>query len=190
MHWQGIKIHVVIASLIIGLAAFLGAHFLYINLNFQQPLKKELENNNLVTSYQIIENKEEYKIVIYLDEHKDLNLMQTYRLIYNEVSKIMGDRPFIIELKDQPNTRLNKVYNQGQFAIHEAMVKGNFREMFDSLNHYADEAGIESSVFIDKYNVYWQMRDGSNYVYEVVPRGEFAGSMSFGAGIERGQDGA
>ncbi|SFR01865.1 hypothetical protein [Desulfoscipio geothermicus] len=188
MRWQGFKIHVVIISLVVGLAAFMGAHWLYTSLNFQQPLQKQMDNNSLVASYKIVENGDRYKIIVSLRNRENMNLMQSYRQIYDKVREIMGNRPFTIELVNRPNDRLNGVLNQGRFAIHEALVKGNFREMFDALHRYARRAGVESRVYIDDDYVYWQMRDGANYLYEVVPRGVSTGGGALG--LERGYDGA
>lgn len=167
MRWQGIKIHVVAVSMLVALAAFWGAQWLYTSLNFQQPLKKELENNQQITNYQIKEDADVYTIVVTLGETN--NLMQTYRQINDQVLDIMGQRPFIIELADRRNARLNEIYNQGQFAIHEAMVNGNFRDMANSMGHQARTSGVESKVYIDSDNIYWQMKDGSYFLYAVIP---------------------
>jgi hypothetical protein len=188
MRWQGFRVHVVIISLIVGLAAFWGAQWLYTSLNFQQPLQKQMDDNSLVASYKIVEKGDRYKIMVSLRDHENVNLMQSYRQIYDQVREIMGDRPFTIELVNRPNDRLDNVLNQGRFAIHEALVKGNFREMFDALHRYARQAGVESRVYIDDDYVYWQMQDGTNYVYEIVPRRTSAGGGSLG--LEGGHDGA
>jgi len=168
MRWQGIKVHVVAISMLVALAAFLGAQWLYTSLNFQQPLKKELESNRQITDYQIKEDADVYTILVTLGETNDL--MQAYRLIYDQVQDIMGKRPFVIELADRRNDRLKDVYNQGQFAIHEAMFSGNFREMSNSMSQYARTSGVESKVYIDGDNIYWQMKDGAYFLYAVIPR--------------------
>lgn len=182
MHWQDIKVHVVVISLVIGLAAFLSVQWLYNSLNFQQPLEKKLDNSKFIESYRIERSSNEYKIIISCRETD--NLMQTYQEMYGEVAKTMNEHPFVIELVDQRNDRLVDVFNQGQFAIQEAMFRGNFREMADSLNQYARSGVVESSVYIDEENIYWQMRDGNNYLYEVTSRKVFDET-----GLERGQDG-
>jgi len=168
MRWQGIKVHVVAISMLVALASFLGVQWLYASFNFQQPLKKELASNQQITNYQIKEDADVYTIVVTLGETKDLK--QTYSLIYERVQDILGKRPFIIELVDRRNNRLNEIYNQGQFAIHEAMVNGNFKDMSNSMGQYARENGVESKVFIDSDNIYWQMQDGEYFLYAVIPR--------------------
>ncbi|KAF1084603.1 hypothetical protein SPSYN_02381 [Sporotomaculum syntrophicum] len=172
MRWQDFKIHVVAVSMLVALAAFFGAQWLYTSLNFQQPLKKELDSNQQIINYQIKEKDAVYTIVVTLRETADLR--QTYCLINERMQDIMGKRPFIIELDDRRNERLTDVYNKGQFAIHEAMVKGNFREMSDSMNQYARASGVQSKVYIDSDNIYWQMKDEAYFLYAVIPRGEWA----------------
>ncbi len=169
MRWQGIKVHVVAISMLVALAAFLGAQWLYASLNFQQPLKNEMESNKQITGYQIKEEADVYTIVVTLHETDDLK--QTYCLINDRVQDIMGKRPFVIELVDRRNDRLNDIYNEGQFAIHEAMVKGNFKDMSNSMSQYARAKGVVSKVYIDSNNIYWQMKDGTYFLYAVIPRG-------------------
>jgi hypothetical protein len=136
-----------------------------------------------VAAYQIEDAGDTYKITITLRETG--NLMETYNLIYGEIEQVMGNRPFEIQLVDHRNDRLNSIFEQGQFAIHEALVVGNFTKMADALNGYARKAGVESRVYIDDYNIYWQMRDGSYYLYDVVPRKEYAGTTPVGVALDR-----
>jgi len=183
MRWQGIKVHVAAISMLVALAAFLGVQWLYTSFNFQQPLKKELASNQQITNYQIKEDAEVYTIVVTLGETTDLK--KTYSLIYERVQDIMGKRPFVIELVDRRNDRLNEIYNQGMFAIHEAMVNGNFKDMSNSMGQYARENGVESNVFIDSDNIYWQMKDGAYFLHAVIPREILPKNAS-----ERGANGA
>lgn len=170
MRWQGFRVHIVAVSMLVALAALFGAQWLYTSFNFQQPLEQELSSNQEIVSYQINEKASVYTIAVTLRETTDLR--QTYSLINERVQDIMGRRSFKIELADRRNERLNDVYNKGQFAIHEAMVKGNYMDMSDSMNQYAHTSGVESKVYMDIDNIYWQMKDGAYFLYAVMPRGD------------------
>lgn len=183
MRWQDIRIHIVVISLLTGLAVFLGVQWLYNSLNFQKPLQEALSRQQLVEAYQIEDAGDMYKITITLRETG--NLMETYNLIYSEVEQVMHQRTFEIQLVDKRNGRLKNIFNQGQFAIHEALVMGNFTKMAGVLNDYARKAGVESKVYIDDYNIYWQMRDGSYYLYDVVPRKASTGAAPVGVALDR-----
>lgn len=169
MQWQGFKIHVVALALVIALAAFLGAHWIYNSLNFKEPLKKELESNALVTGYQI-EDTGTGLYQVSVDMKKTENLMPAYRRIDEAVKEVMGSKQYVIKLGDQRDGQLVSLYYHGQFAVQEALVQGNFRDMADELSELADRAGVESKVFIDEKNIYWQMSHGKYYLYEVIPR--------------------
>lgn len=176
MQWQGIKIHVVVVSVIIALAVFFGAHWLYNSLNFREPLKKELNAHDLVTDYRIEEDKNgSYRVLVSIKETG--NLMLAYLQVYESVQEVMGNQQFVIKLVDHRDDLLNEIYNEGQFAVQEAMVQGNFREMARTLNESARRAGVSCEVFIDDNNIYWQMRHGEHYLYEVVPRPLSPGTM-------------
>ncbi|KJS11135.1 MAG: hypothetical protein VR67_15450 [Peptococcaceae bacterium BRH_c8a] len=185
MQWQGIKIHVVVVVLGIALATFLGAHWLYNSLNFKEPLKKELDNNNLVTEYKIEDSDTGlYQVSVTMKETK--NLMLAYSQINNAVKEVMGNQQFAIQLIDKRDDKLVNLYYQGQFAIQEALMQGNFRDMADELNESATLEGVESKVFIDENNIYWQMNHGQYYLYEVIPRPQLSGYMPGDAAAGRG----
>ncbi|MCG8402250.1 MAG: hypothetical protein MJA84_11735 [Firmicutes bacterium] len=175
MQWQGMKIHIVLASVVIALAAFIGAQWLYNSLNFREPLKKELNASAQVLDYRIEDAENgSYRVVVTIRETD--NLMLAYRQIKNAVQQVMGDRQFVIELVDRRDTLLTEVYNQGQFAVQEALVQGNFREMAGSLDEYARTAGVESRVYIDGNNIYWQMSHGDHHLHAVFPRHQPSGA--------------
>ncbi|WP_027363770.1 hypothetical protein [Desulfotruncus alcoholivorax] len=182
MHIKGMKIHVVIIALAAGLAAFFGAQWLYKGLNFQKPLIAKLENNPVIISYKIDDSADTYKISISLSEN--VNLMNSYQRVYNDVEQVMGNRPFTIELTDRRDNQLDKVYGIGKFAIYEALQNGDFVQMANYLDSYASEAGLESKVDIDDRNIYWQMKDGKYYLYSVIPRNN-AENSSASAKTER-----
>ncbi|MFA7468251.1 MAG: hypothetical protein WCY82_08295 [Desulfotomaculaceae bacterium] len=177
MQWQGIKIHVVVVVLGIALAAFLGAHWLYNSLNFKEPLKKELEANTLVTEYRIEDSDTGlYQVSVTMKETE--NLMLAYSQINDAVKEVMGSHRFSIKLVDKRDDKLVNLYYQGQFAIQEALVQGNFRDMADELNESAGHVDVESKVFIDENNIYWQMSHGQYYLYEVIHRPQLSGYIS------------
>ncbi len=169
MQWQGIKIHVVALALALALAAFWGAHWIYNSLNFTEPLKKELDANALVTEYRIEDSGAGWHQVSVAIKKTD-NLMSAYRLIDDAVKEVMGSKQYVIKLEDRRDEQLVNLYYQGQFAVQEALVQGNFRAMANELSKLAAHAGVESKVFIDGSNIYWQMSHGQYYLYEVIPR--------------------
>lgn len=169
MHWQGIKIHVVVVSIILALAAFFAAHWLYDNLNYREPLKKKLQANELVTGYELSDDESGvFRVSVSIKETD--NLMLSYQQVFESVQLVLGNRDFTLELVDRRDDLLTDVYNQGQFAIQEALVRGNFRDMAGTLNEIARRSGAESTVYIDDSNIYWQMRHGEYYLYQVIPR--------------------
>jgi len=169
MQWQGLKIHVIVISVLISLAFFFGAQWLYNSLNYREPLKNKLDSNSNIVDYRVEETDDGlYRLIV--DIRETDNLMLTYREINDSVKQVMGKRSFVIELVDRPNKALNETLYQGGFAIQEALVRGNFREMARSLDAYAEQRGAHSRVYIDDTNIYWHLTQGDNYVYEIVPR--------------------
>ena len=187
MRWQGfkgfklygLKVHIVIIVMLIALVCFWGAQRIFNGVNFEQPLKKELDGNQQIADYRIIDEESDvYTIVITLNATN--NLKQTYNAINDPVQLIMGEHPFQLEFTDYRNDKLNDIYDQGQFMIYEALVNGNFRDMSNVLEENAQANEVESKVFIDQDNIYWQMKDEAHYLYTVIPRKDLSFNISEG----------
>lgn len=178
MRWHGVRIEIVVAALVVALGAFLGTQWLYSSLNFQKPLQEKLENNSFVAHYEIEKTSDEYNITI--TPRSTDNLMEAYNQLYRDIEQIMGTRTFTVQLNNQHHDLLNNVFNQGQFAIYEAMAVGNFTDMEEALNGYAQRAGMDSRVFMDKQNIYWQLSDGKGFIYNVVAKNDYTGVVPVG----------
>lgn len=170
MQWHGFKIHVVILSLIIGLAVFLGSQWLYDKLSYLDPLTCTLEELESVKSYSIKDDDDVLLVEIELDN--PVNIMDEYNKVEKMIHGIVNKRAFRIQLVDNRNDILKDVYYDNQFVIYEAISRGNFREMADAIHQSVSDLGGSAKVYVDSRHIYVHMEHQGYHLYEVISRTE------------------
>lgn len=167
MQWHGFRVPIVLVALVLGLGAFLGAQWLYNKYNYDQPLDSSLQKNPAVLSYAVDDRAPVVLVRLKLKEVE--NLGQAYREIENSLKQILGRREFQIKLEDNRDADLEKVYYYSQFAVYEAMARGNYREMEKYISDHAASAGAQARVFMDGGSIFIQISKNGHYLYEVIP---------------------
>ncbi|MQL52871.1 hypothetical protein GFC01_11490 [Desulfofundulus thermobenzoicus] len=168
MQWHGWRIPVVLAALLAGLLILFGAQWLYNKYSFSQPLDRVLKADEAVESYTLEKNGAVLVIEARLREVPDLGA--AYRRLRKSIQDVLGKRPFILKIKDRRDEELQRAFYNSQFALYEAQVRGNYREMIRSLENETAKAQVGVSVHLDQDNIYVQMKHGGSYLYEIIPR--------------------
>ena len=169
MQIKGLRLYVVIAAVFVTLAVLLTVQFLYQKYDVEQPLFKLYSQTKLVNKVPTIEQTGT-SVKVILDVKKTDNIRQAYQNLNNYTEQIMGGTKFTLELKDNRNKELENAYYQSQFVIYEALAKGDFTKMADVIQQNAVKVGGTSKVYIDNDNVYVEILNGNNYLYEIIPR--------------------
>lgn len=167
MQWQGFRIPIVVTSLVLGLLLLVGAQWLYNRYNYDQPLDDLLKGNKAVESYRIDDGKPVIRVRIELKEVGDLG--QTYRELDSSLKDVLGAKEYKIELGDNRNSQLEDIYYYSQFAIYEALARGNYRDMEQYVSQQAASYGAVARVYIDSSSVYVNIEKGDHYLYEIIP---------------------
>lgn len=170
MQWHGFRIPIVLLALIVGLTVLLGGQWAYNKYNYQKPLEQALEEVDTVADYSI--NEDDGVLVIKLKLSNPDNLMEEYQKISNIVRRIVNERAFRIDLIDNPDSALQEAYYNSQFVIHEAIIRGNFREMADVVHNSAEAVRGRAKIYVGSRNIYLQMEHGNHYLYKVISRND------------------
>ncbi|MEW6424955.1 MAG: hypothetical protein AB1523_09475 [Bacillota bacterium] len=168
MQWHGLRIHIILLALVIGLGLFFGFRWLYNRFSLEEPLADALQASRAVQSFEIEKGRPVTRIVIRLAPTG--NLKETYHNLYRQIQAVLGKQQFEIKLLDQRNDKLALVFYYSQFAIYEAIKRGNYREMIKFIEDEAAKAGATATVFLDQENIYVQLQDNGHYLYEIIPR--------------------
>lgn len=168
MQWLGLKIPVVIFSLLAGMAFIFGVQWLYQKYSFQEPLIAALKNNKAVEFFQI--NREDHLYRIDIAVSYDADLMETCKDVYKKLNHIMGRRSFKLVIVDDPDDILNKIWYNSQYAVYQAVVQGNYQNMADVVNREAHTFGAEAKIDIDQENIYLRIKHQGHTLDKVIPR--------------------
>lgn len=168
MTWQGFRVPVVILAVVLALGLFLGSRWIYYKYSYNEPLNQVLKANKAVESFNIDRRKPVIRITVKLGAVE--NIKDTYQSLQNSIQDILSPKPFQIDLQDNRDAPLKKIFYASQFAIYEAIMQGNFREMAKCIEHEASLQKSQATIFIDQNYIYLQMQHGNHYLYEVIPR--------------------
>ncbi|OAT86691.1 hypothetical protein [Desulfotomaculum copahuensis] len=168
MQWHGWRIPVVLLAMLAGLGVFLGAQWLYNKYSYQEPLAGVLKQNPAVASFAVHRREPVLRVAVRLKPVN--NLMDTYQGLQKSIRGVLGDKEFKLEIEDDRDSQLNEAYYYSQFAVYEAVARGNYREMADYIAAHAAKVGASARIFLDQDNIYLQMSHGRHYLYQVIPR--------------------
>ena len=167
MQWQGLKIPIIIVSLLTGLALIFGVQWLYQKYNYQEPLTAALSQNEAIDSFQI--KNEGRQLQIHISVHYDHNLMQAYKELNKELSRILGRKSFQIILEDNPDDVLNQVWYNAQYAVYQAAFQGSFQDMARAVNREAQAFGVAAQINLDQEKIYIRLKHQGHNFDEIIP---------------------
>jgi len=168
MQWQGLKIPVIIFTLLAGLVVIFGVQWIYQKYSFQNPVNMILSSNESIESFQVNTEGKQTKITLAIKD--DANLMQAYNELQKELALKMGRRPFYLVLKDSRDDSLQQLWYNSQFAVYQAIAQGSYRDMAEEINREAGSAGAEAKIYIDQKNIYIRLKKDGRTLDEVIAR--------------------
>lgn len=163
---KGIKWRVVLLTFAIVFVILLGTFQIYQNKLLPDKISKDISGVEYVRSVIVQNAAQGYAANIKLDRVDDL--MKTYKEIEKKTEKYSVK--IDIRIIDNTDGKLNNIYYNSQFAIYEALQKGDYMKMNEVIKNDAEKVGALSHIYIDRENIYVDLRDGSNYLYRIIPR--------------------
>jgi hypothetical protein len=171
MQWKGFKLHVIIFSLLFGIALIFGAQWMYQRYNINRPINNVLSANKAVESYQV--GSEGGTMLVSVNIKSDADLMVPYKEIRKDLENVMGRKTFMLVLSDNRDGTLEQVWYRCQYAVYQAQVQGSFMEMAEVINREALAHGAEANINIDQEYIYLRLRHQGHTLDEVIPRGAY-----------------
>lgn len=171
MEIQGVRVPVVLITLMAALGALFGLQQVYKYSRIDQPLARFFQAHPEVTGVRVQEVGNEVRVRLQLGEVT--NLRETYRSLEEGARSILGARPFRLDIADNRDPRLVEDYYKLHYVIQEGLATGRFTEMARAVSAAAAGLGLdEARVLVDADRLYVQMRRGSRHLYELIPRAQ------------------
>lgn len=167
MQWQGLKIPIIIVSLLAGLALIFGIQWLYQKYIFQEPIQAILSQNESIESFNL--KNDGRQLLVHLSIRDDQNLMRTYKEIHKEITGTMGRKGFQMILEDNPDEVLNQVWYNAQYAVYQAAFQGSFQDMARAVNREAGAYGVGAQINLDEENIYIRLKHQGYTLDEIIP---------------------
>lgn len=168
---KGIKWQIVLITFVVVFGFLFAGFQLYQNKILPDKISKDVSTVKFVKMVTISTDTNGYIMKVRLGEVE--NLMETYKEIENKVNKYPVK--INILLIDNSNEKLNNVYYNSQFSIYEGIQKGDYMKMYDTIREISSKNSVRSYVYIDKQNIYLDLRDRSHYLYKIIPREIYKG---------------
>lgn len=168
MKWQGLKIPIIIVSLLAGMALFFAGQWLYQKYSFNEPLNNTLNNNPSIESFRV--NNQGQVLQVDVSLRYDADMMQSYKQIRKELTNNTGKKDFQLILSDtrDKDSILRQVWYNSQYAVYEASFSGNFQQMAGVVNNEARAAGIEAIINVDQENIYLRLKHEGHTLDQVI----------------------
>ncbi|WP_227766540.1 hypothetical protein [Zhaonella formicivorans] len=168
MRVKGLRLPLILLAAILTFGILLGGQWIVQEYSVRRPLVEGVTQVPGVQDVKAIKGKQGLILEIKLGAVHDL--AKTYRLL-KDSTNVQDSSRLQLRLVDKRNDTLTQLWNKSQFAIYEALANGNFTAMSRNIENIMKNSGADSwRISIDAENIYLEMHQGSNYLYEIVPR--------------------
>ena len=166
MKWQGLKVPIIIVSLLAGMALFFAGQWLYQKYNFNEPLNDALNSNQSIESFSVSNKGHALEVAVSLKY--DTDMMVSYKELRKELTRALGEKNFQLILCDSRDDVLRQVWYNSQYAVYEAAFQGNFQDMATLVNKEARAAGADAIINVDQENIYLRLKHQGHTLDQVI----------------------
>lgn len=160
MNWIAVVVVAVVAT-----AAFMGGYALYTRAALSRPLGDYYLSHPAVSDVEI--DVESGTWVIQLKVEPVERWSEAYRDLWKESQRLLGDRPFRMEMTDGRSPELEEAFRSLHFVIYETLATGRFSLLAGLMEQ---DLPYRLAVEIDSQRLYVQMEMDGSYLYEVIER--------------------
>lgn len=135
----------------------------------KEPLLNRLKELEAVETVELRQSGSVYLVSVQLAYVPDLAAV--YREIDEEIAGVLGQTNYRLELRDRRDEMLAEAYSVVHLALYEGELRGNFTEMSERIDSVMAGFGLpEHRLTVDEERIYFQARNGGNYLYAVIAR--------------------
>lgn len=167
-----LRIVVIILTAVLTVAILCGGYFAYNVYGVEKPLEEELSSLQQVSSVVITKDKKTYEIKIQLEPQE--NLQSAYSEIQDALNRHFKGKDYELQIADNRNEKIELFYLQMQPAVQQAAAQSEFVWLDNQFREQCEQMALTYNLMVDEQNIYIQIINGSDYLYEVVPRPEIS----------------
>lgn len=157
-NWKSLTRTVIFAGLFF--AVLICGNFILKSLYVSGPFSNQLSGVKGISA--IAFNKDKIEVT--------MNRVENIKTVYQEIQKTVGNKNYIITLKDHPNNNLNNIAEKSEIVVFEALQCGNYTEMESSIGELAQKNDAIARVLMDRERIYLQLEQGDYFLYRVFER--------------------
>lgn len=165
MFGQNWRLPHVILACFLSLALAYGGQYLYRHFIWERALKQSLQRIPEVQSVVLKDGRN--TVEVELGATPDLK--QTYMRVEDALQPFYRGQVPRIALRGRPSDELLKVWEESQFAVYEAAVRGTFTAMAQEVKRTSNAYGVDARLDMDGYRIYVALYKDPYFFYEVVP---------------------
>jgi hypothetical protein len=140
----------------------LGGELVYKNKWVNGTLTQESQQISGVQSAEIVKINGQSELLVQTGQ---INNLQT---VSQQLQRIANKQP--IRFIDHRTPELEKIFQQMQFPLQEAIVRGNFTEMEQALRELADKEGVKMTLTMDSEAIYMTLDKENGQLVAVIER--------------------
>lgn len=168
MNLHNVRWPALVISLAVTLALLFGTNYVVQMRTVDEPLKSLYQSSGFVQNVAVSRVGSGKHVSLKLNKVPDLAI--AYQRLDRETQRLMGNKPYRIDLVDNRSPELEAAFNRLNLYAQEALVVGNFAEMASRVQTEAGALGITAKVGVDGERVYLQLEKGDHYLYELLER--------------------
>lgn len=134
-----------------------------------RPVGRVLDQHPGLLSYRLAWRQD--TLVVEVLPVPGVDLGELYVSLELGLREALGNRPFELRVQDRRDETLREASRVMRLYIEEALVNGRFTWADTMVKEIAAARGLEwARMTVDAEHVYLELRHGSAYLYEVIPR--------------------
>jgi hypothetical protein len=169
LRYAGLRLPRIALAFVVALGLLLGGFQLWQVQRVDRPLVAAIGSVAGVAAVQLDEAGDApLQVVVDLGLVDDLRA--TYLAIEDAARRVLGARPFTLEVSGAADPALEEDFRAARLAVAEGVETGRYTDMAQKVADIAARAGARGRVDVDGRFVFVQFDRGGLAVYEVVPR--------------------
>ncbi len=159
---------IAVIALALTVVVCLGGYHLYKEYGIKKPLTESLLQVDGVQEVEIKEEKDSQVILLTLKNGADL------KTVFQDANQLalekMSNKPYSIEVKDNPSPDLTSLYDDLELGIHQGIANSSFIWLAEWIDKKTAAEETEYRVQVDDQNLYLTLSKDDHYLTRIIKR--------------------